>query len=150
MKRWMVALWCGVGAAVLVLLTAFGVRAGRAQREAHREVVRFEAVALRVPKLRDLETSLVKPAGGEDPPGGLTGRVSDAIQHAGLPAAALASLSPEAEVAVGSDGASAGRRRATLVLTGVTLPQVGAFLHTWAGMQPSWTCLLYTSPSPRD
>jgi len=60
--------------------------------------------------------------------------VSGALGEAGLPALALSSLSPESE-SVESSGEGnplrAIRRRATLVLAPVTLPQLGRFLSAW-------------------
>jgi hypothetical protein len=47
----------------------------------------------------------------------------------------MSSLSPETAVA---DGAGGGRQHATLALTSVTLPQVGAFLQAWRAAEPAW------------
>jgi hypothetical protein len=72
--------------------------------------------------------------------GGLTPRVTAALERAGLPVGALASLSPEAESqVVGQAGVRVSRRRATLTLAGVTLPAVGRFLDAWRSAEPAWT-----------
>jgi len=75
------------------------------------------------------------------PPGsGLAERVSGALAAAGLPASALASLSPAAEAdAGGGSGLRARKRRAVVTLSGVTLPQVGGFLAAWRRLEPAWT-----------
>lgn len=78
----------------------------------------------------------------------LAQRVSAAIAAAGLPASALASLSPESQA--GNDGGSrtvggAGggvkieRRRAVLTLGSITLPQLGRLLAAWREREPEWT-----------
>ncbi|MFN7021599.1 MAG: hypothetical protein ACK4WH_09765 [Phycisphaerales bacterium] len=72
--------------------------------------------------------------------GGLTPRITAALERAGLPVGALASLSPEAESQVVSQaGVRVSRRRATLTLAGVTLPAVGRFLDAWRAAEPGWT-----------
>jgi hypothetical protein len=75
-----------------------------------------------------------------DAHGGLTPRVTTALERAGLPVGALASLSPESESQVVSQtGVRVSRRRATLTLAGVTLPAIGRFLDAWRAAQPAWT-----------
>jgi hypothetical protein len=82
------------------------------------------------------------PAATADDPsrGGLTPRVTAALERAGLPVDVLASLSPEAESQVANQaGVRVSRRRATLTLAGVTLPAVGRFLNAWRSAEPAWT-----------
>jgi hypothetical protein len=70
------------------------------------------------------------------PAGGLAGKVAAALARAGLPASALQGLSPEAETLT---SAHCFRERATVTLTGITLPQVGGFLDAWRTGEPEWT-----------
>ncbi len=71
---------------------------------------------------------------------GLARSVSAVLESSGLPPSALSSLSPEAVAAV-SDQAQLGakRQRASLSLTGVTLPGLGRFLEAWRSAEPAWT-----------
>jgi len=64
------------------------------------------------------------------PSTGLASQISKALAHCGIPASTLQSLSPESQSA---SGTGCIRKRATLNLTGLTLPQVGAFLAAWRG-----------------
>jgi hypothetical protein len=75
------------------------------------------------------------------PASGLAPRVSAALSACGLPATAMASLSPEAESAVGGGGTgdvTARRTRAVMTLAPVTLPQLGNFLEAWRSREPEW------------
>lgn len=70
--------------------------------------------------------------------------VSAALSGSGLPTSALSSLSPESESTKPVGGPTGNqvrivRKRATLVLTPVTLPQLGRFLQTWRQRSPEWT-----------
>jgi len=70
----------------------------------------------------------------------LATRISTALAAAGLPASALASLSPESEnVEPVTQTAVLVRRRATMVLTSVSLPQLGRLLAAWRDRSPEWT-----------
>lgn len=141
MTRRILSLWL---LAALVPGVAIGVawpRAAAARRDAAaaRETL-DEAV-----RHADLIVALHVPA-AEPPPvttdpaaGGLTPRLAAALQQAGLPAGALASLSPEAEsLAASQGGLRVMRRRATVTLAGVTLVQVGRFLDAWRSSEPAW------------
>ncbi len=70
----------------------------------------------------------------------LAPRVSAALSSSGLTPAALANLSvqsaPEGPLIAG--GLRLHRRRATLVLSQVSLPRLGAFLQTWRAAEPDW------------
>jgi hypothetical protein len=56
---------------------------------------------------------------------------------AGLSQSILAGLSPES-IAQQSDTGTALRRRATLTLQSLTLPQLGAFIAEWRAREPGW------------
>jgi hypothetical protein len=70
----------------------------------------------------------------------LASRLSAALGSVGLPASSLANLSVQSD----PEGAAIAstlrihRRRATLVLSHVTLPRLGAFLQTWRTSEPDW------------
>ncbi|MBL8764394.1 MAG: hypothetical protein JNM07_09015 [Phycisphaerae bacterium] len=70
------------------------------------------------------------------PPGPLAPRVTGCLEAAGVAASALDSLSGEAESSLGGE---VKRRRATLSLAPLTLPQMGAFLDAWRTRQAEWT-----------
>jgi hypothetical protein len=80
---------------------------------------------------------------------GLQPRVSAVLASSGLPASTLVSLSPE--VATPTSGAESRlmRQRATLLLGGATLPQLGRFLSGWRVAEPSWIITsIELSPAP--
>ncbi len=64
----------------------------------------------------------------------LAQRVSDALASAGLPVNVMQSLSPDAAPTSGP----VQRRRATLTLGQLTLPQFGRFLAAWRERSPHW------------
>ena len=81
----------------------------------------------------------------------LAPRVSAALSSSGLTPAALANLSvqsaPEGPIIAGS--LRVHRRRATLVLSQVSLPRLGAFLQTWRASEPEWRpTAIDASPEP--
>lgn len=127
---WLLALTLSAGA---LMLTA------PAASRSHQRL-RSELARLAVARAQAEEINLLRGDAPEwtrrPPPGsGLAERVSGALAAAGLPATALASLSP---AGVGS-GLRARKRRAVVTLSGVTLPQVGGFLAAWRELEPAWT-----------
>jgi type II secretory pathway component PulM len=79
---------------------------------------------------RELVTLRAKVPAPHAPGAGLAARVSATLARCGLPAAALASLSPGSVIGQ--------RQQATLTLGAVTLPQVGSFLDAWRAAEPEW------------
>jgi hypothetical protein len=75
---------------------------------------------------------------------GFGARFTAALAEAGLAPSVLASLSADGETLV-EGGELAGlplrpvHRRASVVLSGLTLPQVGALLNAWRTREPAWT-----------
>jgi hypothetical protein len=137
---------------ILLLLPAMGVAAvqffaARAARAESRSAMnRLEATLGQVRTIETLNTRTASWAQRGRPSlaqGGLTTAVNEALAAAGVPAAALASLSPAAEMPVtsqaGSSGLVAVRRRASLTLAPISLPQVGRFLGAWREAHPDWT-----------
>lgn len=135
-----VYVWIG---AVGLAGAAVAVIAPGAARARHDAVVAQASLrdAARNAELIATTRTQVPDAPTDDPSrGGLTPRVTAALERAGLPVGALGSLSPEAESQVASQaGIHVSRRRATLTLTGVTLPGVGRFLDAWRAAEPAWT-----------
>lgn len=130
-------------AALIGVLLVHGPRLAHAGRIAEREVARFQQVsaeARELVALRSAHTSRHGSSAAADaPPPKLSPAITTALASSGLPAQTLASLSPESATRERIDGAgtlnspftSLIRRRATLVLTPLTLPQLGRFLDTW-------------------
>jgi len=138
--RTILYIWIGNATALGAILALTWPAAMRAGRSAYTAQTTLANVA------RDANVILTLRAGVPESPvddqaqGGLTPRVSAALQRAGLPASSLASLSPEAESRlVVQSGVHVSRRRATLTLSGVTLPQIGRFLDAWRSTEPAWT-----------
>lgn len=140
MSRSILYIWIGAvglaGAAVAV--TAPGAARAKhdamvAQASLHDAARNAEIIATMLARAPD--------APADDPSrGGLTPRVTAALERAGLPVGVLGSLSPEAESQVASQaGVRVTCRRATLTLSGVTLPSVGRFLDAWRAAEPAWT-----------
>ncbi len=140
MTRPVIFIWLGTIGALAAILGLSLPAAVRARHEAAAARSTLQDAA------RDAGVVIALRAGVPDLPeddqarGGLTPRAAAALERAGLPASALAGLSPEAESQVaGSPGLRVSRRRATLTLSGVTLPQVGRFLEAWRSAEPAWT-----------
>ncbi|MCL4743435.1 MAG: hypothetical protein KJZ54_14660 [Phycisphaerales bacterium] len=125
---WAVAL---VGAASPIASTAPAFLAARAA--ARHELTIAHDAARDVRRIVELRAALPTPHTGDESP--LARRVGAALAAAGLDAGTLADLSPEAHL----PSAGLVRRRATLTLTGVTLPEVGRFLAAWREAEPGWT-----------
>jgi hypothetical protein len=137
---------------ILLLLPALGVAAvqfiaARAARAESRSALnRLEATLGQVRTIETLSARTASWAQRGRPSlaqGGLTTAVNEALAAAGVPAAALASLSPAAEMPVTSQADSSGpvavRRRASLTLAPISLPQVGRILAAWREAHPDWT-----------
>jgi hypothetical protein len=115
-------------------------RAADARSKAATAQARLREVARDAGVINALRSEVPDAPESDQSRGGLTPRVTTVLQQAGLPANVLASLSPEAESAIATQGGvRVSRRRATLTLAGVTLPQVGRFLEAWRTSEPAWT-----------
>jgi hypothetical protein len=148
----LVLLWTATIVTGGSLLLAVAPRARQSEAQAAVRIAEYRGLARSAEELARLR--------GADQPGSqadtqdaepkLATAVTGALGAAGLPASALASLSPESEsgelLRQGARGASTTgartmlvRWRATLVLTPLTLPQLGRFLTTWRERSPQWT-----------
>lgn len=133
-------IWIGT---IVILASTLGLTAPgafRAHRESYIAQTTLRNTAHDAGVVTALRAAVPESPADDQARGGLTPRVTAALERAGLPASALVSLSPEAESQLaGQPGLRVSRRRATLTLTGVTLPQVGKFLDAWRSAEPAWT-----------
>ncbi len=139
-SRPLLALWLLVLALSGAALALTAPAASRAHRRLQGELARLATARAQAAEIALLRGDTPEWTRRPPPGSGLAERVSGALAAAGLPASALASLSPAAETDVGGGGGlRARRRRAVVTLSGVTLPQVGGFLAAWRGLEPAWT-----------
>jgi hypothetical protein len=131
---WIVVAALSAGAVALA-----GQRAAASRAAALREHAELERLATQARELRSLRAAAASPESAKATPG-LASRVGTALSRAGLPASCLSSLSPEAQSVQRLEGSRVGarRQRATLVLTSLTLPQLGSLLQTWRTDEPAW------------
>lgn len=140
MTRPILYMWVGAAAALGIALGTIGPGATRARHDAERAAASLRDAVRHAELIVSLRTRATDAPADDPSRGGLTPRVTAALQQAGLPAGALAGLSPEAEAVIADQGGvRVARRRATLTLSGVTLPQVGKFLDAWRSAEPVWT-----------
>ncbi|MBX3410405.1 MAG: hypothetical protein KF859_11035 [Phycisphaeraceae bacterium] len=133
-------IWIGAAATLAFALGTTGPSAARARLDAEHAQNSLRDATGHARVIAALRTQSTDAPQDDPSRGGLTPRVTAALQRAGLATGALASLSPEAETVVAThDGVRVMRRRATLSLSGVTLPQVGKFLDAWRSAEPAWT-----------
>jgi hypothetical protein len=131
--------WIAVVALSAGAVALAGQRAAASHAAASRAHAELGRMASQARELRSLHAA-ASPENAKAT-SGLASRVGTALSHAGLPASCLSSLSPEAQsvraIDVGRPGVR--RQRATLVLTSLTLPQLGAFFRTWRDDEPAWS-----------
>lgn len=133
-------IWLLTLGALAMLLGLTGSRALRSYHDASAAQVTLQSAARDASVVIAMRDAVPVSMPSNQSQGGLTPRVTAALALAGVPDSALASLSPEAESQVLSQpGLRITRRRATLTLSGITLPQVGRFLDAWRAAEPSWT-----------
>lgn len=133
-------LWLGCVGTALALVGLTSGHAQQAHRSASAAEEALKGVARDAEEVVSLRAAVPDLSPDHETPGGLTPRVIASLHRAGVPDAALASLSPEAESQLSNrPGLRVSRRRATVTLGGVTLPQVGRFLDAWRSAEPAWT-----------
>jgi hypothetical protein len=127
----------GASAAAVAITGRIATRSRGAAATAQSELA---LVAKEAQELVTLRAAAASPA-ARHASAGLAQRVGAALTRAGLSASCLSSLSPEAQsmVAMTDGQPRLTRQRATLVLTSLTLPQLGAFLDAWRSGEPDWT-----------
>lgn len=136
--RGVLSLWLATGAVTLAALGITGARAAQAGRNAAAAQAQLVSVRSQAERLIALRNSHGEVASS---PGPLAQRVNDALAAAGLPSGTLSGLSPESATTQRATPTSAMtmRKRATLTLAPITLPQVGKFLATWRAQEPAWS-----------
>lgn len=135
-RRFWIAAWLVTVAAVAISLLRVIPPARRAAARARADLATLALVTEDALALTHLRPQSGRDLAREHPDSPkLAPAVSAGLAAAGLPASTLASLSPEsASLESAGDSAAAARivrKRATLVLTPITLPQLGRFLQTW-------------------
>ncbi len=139
-----------LAALVAVAWTALDAR--RAARSADDELATLRSITLQAEVLSQLAARTPPWAQRGRPilaPGGLSTAASDVLAAAGVPAAALASVSPAAESRIGPAGLGGVRRRAVLTIAPLTLPQLGSVLSAWREVRQDWTIAsIDLSPEP--
>lgn len=116
----------GVAVALIAVCASRAVLAHAQRGQSCQTLARVSQDAEQLVGLRHGEVTLP-----HRPSSGLAGKVSAALSRAGLPPSVLQSVSPESE----SDDKGIIRQRATLTLSGPTLPQIGKFLDAWQGSE---------------
>ncbi len=131
-------LWVVCGAiAVGAPIAAWRAHAS-AQHSAGFELARLRSIREKAGEIRRLRSSVetLPEAAAEDE--GLATRIPHALASAGVPVASLSSLTPQSESVSLPGAGKVTKRRATVTLTPVTLPQLGAFLSAWRRAEPGW------------
>lgn len=121
------------------VMVGWSFERARASRTAvDSEAASFHLTHRQVERLATMRQTAVPDAGEDD--GTLAARAASVLANAGLPRQSLEALSPETRQTISKEGdAAVSRRRATLTLTPITLPQLGRFLAAWQRDEPSWT-----------
>jgi hypothetical protein len=132
--------WVAVVGASVAAVAITGRIATRSRSAAATAQSELALVAKEAQELVTLRAAAAAPA-ARHASAGLAQRVGAALTRAGLSASCLSSLSPEAQsmVAMTDGQPRLKRQRATLVLTSLTLPQLGSFLDAWRSSEPEWT-----------
>ncbi len=127
-----------------IALVPLVVRTARSGASLQRERARAEASITAVGQLERVRARLAAlphasadNGGSGTPTASLATRVSGVLSAAGLNQSNLAGLSPES-AAQRSDAGTALRRRATLTLQSLTLPDLGRFIGEWRAREPAW------------
>lgn len=133
--------WTLALGASLAALGYSATRAAAARTSAIQAHARLTRATHDAQRLADLNARIAAASGPRKPASGLAPRIGAVLTRCGLPASCLTSLSPEGEQPVSSHEGQPRlkRQRATLVLGGLTLPQLGAFLDAWRRAEPEWT-----------
>lgn len=139
-NRAIAVLWVCVATILAFAIGTAVPIASRARQDAERASAEMRETSRHASLIVSTQARVTQVVTDDPSRGGLAPRVTASLLRAGLPTGVLLSLSPEADTLVASDGAiRVVRRRATLVLSGVTLPQLGLFLEGWRIAEPAWT-----------
>jgi hypothetical protein len=147
-------LWAIATVVVLPGVVALGVtsaRASRAHHRAHIAVGTVHSLGDGAHELASLRGSVPSWARDAQPAAGLTQAVTAVLEKCGLKSTVLETLAADPEPESARVAApTIHRRGASLVLSNLTLPQLGAFLAAWREREPRWTVArVDLSPVPR-
>ena len=141
MNRSIVLLWLLVAIASMSMIARSTLRWGSARHVADERRAALDQLRIQSGTLQTLQVAL--PSWVTRAPVDatlLTSRVSDALAASNIPPARLIALSPESDVTLSGAGAvQTKRRRATLTLAPISLPELGRFVDRWAQREPGWT-----------
>lgn len=126
-------------ASLSLSVALLGVTVPRAVRSSEMSAAAERDLAQTAALVHELGTLRAAPAPTSVAASGLQPRLSAVLAACALPSTTLQSLAPEPEVGQrNADGATIRRRRATVVLQGLTLLNLGRFLEGWRTAEPSW------------
>lgn len=143
--------WIACLLAAAAILLTLAPRTFRAKSQARAELARLRTISVHTDELASLRLKVAGQSDTSDsrePSQPLAANVSSVLAQVGLPPNTLESLSPQSATAeplntgAGTGGANAPRiyrRRATLALGPITLPQIGRVLSAWRTAAPTWT-----------
>jgi hypothetical protein len=130
-----------IALSAMVLIPAAWAWAGAARAE-RTQSQRLTSISQKVQTIAELRSGLPDWTLTPKAASTLAPQVSSALAAAGLPASAMSCLSADSGGNQVTDNRSssvqARSRRATLQLTGLTLPQLGKFLQVWREREPAW------------
>lgn len=129
-------LWILVLAASAAAVLFAGRSAAASHARADVATRSLEAIQSQARELAALQAAARSAPSRPSAGSGLASRMAAALSSARLPASALSGVSPEP---AGTVSSGAKRQRASINLSGLTLPQVGALLAAWRTAEPGWT-----------
>jgi len=135
MKPALAILWTCTTAVSIVTLTWSINRAHSARAEAQVQETSLQQTREQLEQLASMPSASGSRASHDNRT--LAARVAAILADAGLPRDSLASLSPETQQNLSNT--TLARRRASLTLSPVTLPELGRFLDHWRQAEPAWT-----------
>lgn len=137
MKGPLLTLWLGTTLACALAVGWATLRYDSASFRARSEIAALEQTSAKIEQLASLpSTTDIKLTGDQ---GTLASRAASALSSSGLPRTSLEGLSPESARTIrGSDAVTVARLGATLVISPVTLPELGRFLQSWRLEAPEW------------
>jgi len=139
MIRHVVMLWILATIALGCAITLSCAAALRAYRSLGIASIRLSETIRDAGTITEIRARLPAYSLRDEARGSLTPRVTTAMERAGLPAATLVSLSPQAESGLAREGGvQLSSRRATLMLSNLSLPQLGRFLDAWRSTEVAW------------
>ena len=138
MSRYLAIAWTLAGAAALggpaLAWRSYSGSHARASVESRRLV----ALRDKGEEIASLRAASTHPRTRASEEGSLTPRVAAALSSSGLPASCMASLTPQTQMVVGSNGRRVTKRSAAVTLTPIKLQELGSFLQVWRTSEPAW------------